>query len=599
MNHAPLSCRRLFNRTRWVVLVLATVGLGRCHPSDPPLTVRIHLAADPVRLQPYQYAGEPSEMVIGHLFQPLLGGNPQDGTLLPVLAADLPQVTTDDSLTYLTYQLRPEARWDDGRPVTAADVAFSLKALRNPCLPDAVRRATTFFIRSVRLHADDDLRITFVCRERPLLFMAASGDFEILSEALHDPTLRWRNISLAQLDGEADTTGLTPVLRAMTAHFTDAAWRGPSPCLRGSGPYELVEWRHGERLTLRKKAGWWGDRVAHTHARLSAVPEHITFQVINDYYAAVVALKNRQLDFMRGIPEPLFAELEASEEIRADFYLETPPLSGYNFVGINVQHPALNTPLTRQALAHLVDYDYLLNVLQRGRGRRTSGPYDPQRTSLPPDEEYLVKFDPARAAALLAQDGWRDLDHDGVLERTVGNETVPMRLEYKYNVGNEQRRAVGLLLQETGRALGVQIVVRAEEWGTFLESLQRGNFDLYGGAFSLRPHANDYTQTFHSRSVRNGSNYLGYSDVQTDCLLDAIRAEAEAPRRDLLYARLYARLRQQAPMIFLYIPFDRVAVNRHYQHTQVTGASPGCWPASFTPVAAREATAHATPRFVP
>ncbi|SDM05049.1 peptide/nickel transport system substrate-binding protein [Catalinimonas alkaloidigena] len=562
----------------WVSLL----WLCACQPEERSLgQVNIHLPADPGKLNPYQYTSSNAGVVVNHLFQSLLGLDPVSQEILPVLAARRPSIETRDTLTYIHYEVRPEAQWDDGSPITGWDVAFSLKVIRNPLADLPIRRSLIEFIKDVRVDSANARKVMLVCRDEPLLLELTSGDFDIVPENRYDSTHTLRTLSLEWLGNLSDTTGLPPILHQLARNFDSEVWAQTSPDLVGSGPYQLSQWDADQQLVLVRKPHWWADRVTQRNVWLEAIPEKIRFRVISDYATAGVALQNGKLDFIRGVPFAQFEHLQRDPRMRAKFDFRTPAMFGYNFVAINHQHPLLRSRLTRQALAYLVDYDYLLNTIQQKMGRRTSGPYDPERL----DGEVAVKYqyDPQKAQALLQQDGWCDLDRDGVLEKEVNGQRTPFQLVYKYNAGNEQRRAVGILLQETARKVGIDIRVQAEEWGKFTQSLASGDFGLSGGSFSFHPVANDYTQIFHSESIATGGNYVHYRDTLTDRLLDSIRYDAGEPHLDCLYTRLYHRIQDEVPLIFLDVPYDRIVVSKAYTNTHITGMSPGCWPAAFTP----------------
>ena len=116
------------------LLILSLLLILSCcsQPVRAPEEVRVRLAMEPETLSPVSYSDAGALQILNLLFQSLLSADLADNKIKPFLAADMPQVERLDSVTLFTYQIREEATWSNGMPVTAADVAFTLKVLKSP-----------------------------------------------------------------------------------------------------------------------------------------------------------------------------------------------------------------------------------------------------------------------------------------------------------------------------------------------------------------------------------------------------------------------------------------------------------------------------------
>ena len=115
--------------------LLLTLSLFSCRQDDKRLSenaVTVCIADDPDRLTPFISTSGYATQVVRQIFQTLLSVNPQTLATEPCLAKAPPTIATIDTgklkggIAY-TFELQDAARWDDGTPITAADVAFSLK----------------------------------------------------------------------------------------------------------------------------------------------------------------------------------------------------------------------------------------------------------------------------------------------------------------------------------------------------------------------------------------------------------------------------------------------------------------------------------------
>ena len=99
--------------------------------------------------------------VAAHLFLPLLDFDPETFDLVPVLAISRPEIlTTTDGQTSYTFELRPEAKWNNGSPVTAADYIFTLKLIFHPNISTARFRAYLDFIDHIEVDSSNLRRFT-------------------------------------------------------------------------------------------------------------------------------------------------------------------------------------------------------------------------------------------------------------------------------------------------------------------------------------------------------------------------------------------------------------------------------------------------------
>src|SRR5690606_27046976 len=114
-------------------------------------------------LHPLSYGNAYALQILNLVYQSLLTVNLKTESIEPLLAEELPSVNVADSVSFFRFRLRPQARWDNGQPVTAQDVAFSLKLLQSPLLENERWRAQFGFIKDIHFSSDSLGHFTLEC----------------------------------------------------------------------------------------------------------------------------------------------------------------------------------------------------------------------------------------------------------------------------------------------------------------------------------------------------------------------------------------------------------------------------------------------------
>jgi len=108
-----------------------------------------YLPSNPQQLNPYNYADAPSAMIMRYIYQGLVYTDYFTYEQVPQLAKALPVVSERNGKILLDMEIRPEAKWDNGTPITGKDVAFSLKLFKLPKLDNARIRPYFEYIEDI------------------------------------------------------------------------------------------------------------------------------------------------------------------------------------------------------------------------------------------------------------------------------------------------------------------------------------------------------------------------------------------------------------------------------------------------------------------
>jgi ABC-type transport system substrate-binding protein len=539
-------------------------------------------ARDPETLDPLALPNQSAYDAANLLHMALLLVDYQANAYAPALAQALPQVhTIGDSLTTLDYELRAAATWDDGHPVLATDVDFTLKLLQCPGLPNENSRTQFGFIRQVRPDPTNPRRFTLVCRGQGAEILTTSGDFSVLPEAVLDPAHTLRYLPLDRLQDWPASRPPAPAVAALVQRYQRANLARQPNNLPGCGPYRLVAWDTDHQLRFQRKAHWWADKLRPAPFVLQARPQELVFSVVPDDAAAALALRRHDLDVYPQVPARIFQQLQASPKARQELAFYTKPSYDILTAGFNTQRPALRDKRTRQALSRLFDPAGLLAATQLGQGTRTVGLLPPSspfyNDSLP-----LPALAPDQAIALLRQAGWQRRP-DGHWWQPGA--AAPLTLTVRYRAEEATFATTGLQFQTAAARVGIPVTLLPSENSVLSNSLQTGDFDVYIRLVKGSPFGFNFATFLHSTAIGSG-NITGFSNAVADRLLFAIPAEGNPRRKRLLLRRFQAVLQEEMPLLPLFFVPYRLAASRQLQHVVASGLKPGyavaalSWPAA-------------------
>lgn len=545
-------------------------------------TVNIHLQAGPDAINPYLYQGASANEILKNVYQSLLAYHPQTLEIMPILAANRPEIQCNDTVCRVTYQLRPEAKWDNGSAVTARDVAFSLKAIKNP-LTNAVRvRGYMEFISDIELDANNPLKFTLVCSNLNANTEITTGDFEILPEYFFDSAGYMKDITVKELMSNPEAMSKNENVIKFADKFNSEEIKSSAAKVSGSGPYTVADWKAEQVVFLTKKADWWGDKLAKDNVYFSAAAPKLNYKVINDQATALLALKNGEIDLMKSVNATDFTTISNDTAYKKIYNFYTPSTFAYAYLGMNNTNPILVDKNVRLALAHLTDVNRIAQTIQMGYAQVVTGPVNPALKKDYNSDIKCYEYNAEIAKDLLANAGWDDTDNNGILDKKIGKKKVELKLKFSYNAENKQREATALQLKDAAMRVGISIEPDPQDWGMFLQNMNARNFELFYGAVGTGPIANDHSQLFSTDAIKNGSNYCSYSSATADSMITALIKEADPAKQAALNKQFQQLLHDDVPVVFLFSPAERIVVAKKFTNLNISSLRPGYWPAGFT-----------------
>jgi len=370
-----------------------TAGAGAAQDS-----ITIAMQLEPPNLDPTGGAAEAIDSVVYlNIFEGLTRFT-SDGSVVPNLAESWE--ISDDGLTY-TFHLHDGVTFHDGTAMDAGDVKFSL---------DRARAAES-------TNAQKGL-------------FAQIGDVAVID-------LLTVQVTLAQPDGSflfnmawGDAVIVAPETAAANA---------TNPV--GTGPYRFGQWVQGDRIELVRSDSYWGEAPALASA---------TFRFISDPSAAFAAVMAGDVDVFSGYPAP---ENLAQFEADPRFQVIVGSTEGETILAMNNRQPPFDNILVRQAVAHAVDRQAIIDGAMFGYGTPIGthfAPHNPAYVDLTAQSAH----DPDRARALLAEAGFPD------------GFTTTMKLPPP-----SYARRGGEIIAAQLREVGIETEITNVEWAQWLEEV--------------------------------------------------------------------------------------------------------------------------------
>lgn len=547
--------------------------------------VTIHELSDPDKLNPLTSQGASSAYIEHSIFMYLLDVDKEKLQIIPWLAKERPVITELEEGPYklrIDYEIKSEAVWDNGTPVTATDVEFSFKTTKNPFVDSEHQKAYIDFIVDISIDKENPKKFSLFTNEVHFAAEYSSGGIIfIIPEYIYDPQQIMRKFTMKELSDKETLAKLreNEDLRKFAKEFNSEKYQREKGYVAGCGPYTFEGWETGQRVTLAKKKDWWGNAYA-GQLGFENEPDKLIYEIINDKVTAISAMKDEKLDVMEGMRPQDFKTLSTDESFNKKNFMFRPDYLSYVYIGLNMRHPILSDKNVRKALAHCVDVQEIIDVLLYGYAKPIASFVHPSK------EHYNKSLQPIEynlelARKYLDEAGWIDTDGDGIRDKVIRGVKTPLKLSIKYNSGNDTREKICLFLKDNAKAIGIDIQIEVREWTVYLEECTKHEFDMFVLGWVQEAILDDPKQLFHTESYNGGSNYSGFGNAQSDMLIDNLRAELNKEKRIQYYHELQALIQDEVPYIFLYSPDNILAINKRFGNAQPFVARPGYEERSF------------------
>ncbi|HZV71215.1 MAG TPA: ABC transporter substrate-binding protein [Saprospiraceae bacterium] len=537
--------------------------------STAPLALNIRIPIEPESLNPLFTKSSYATQITSLILLPIAEYDPVSLKLSPLLITEIPaaeNVTEGKHAGGQRYQLhfRPEATWSDGKPVTAEDYLFTLKAIFNPYVSASTTRGFLSFITEVETDPNDPKHASAYIDSSYILALEIVTNFNLYPAHIYDPQNFMSKITLAELQdpNKKWSAGQDTLLKQFATSFESPHFG--REVVSGAGPYEFNNWATGEFIRLKRKNNYWGDKITNAPLLLQAYPTEITYRIITDAATAEAALKSEEIDVMGDVSAATFVKMKNDPEWSSKFQFASPALLQMNYLLLNNRKPVLADKKIRQALAYTLDYDGIMNNLLQGLGERSVGPIHPSKPYYDKDLKP-VKQDINKAIALIKEAGWKDTNGNGIPDKMIDGKLQELSIGIKITA-QEEGKAIANILKENAKKAGIEINIEVLDNSQFNEDRRQGNFDVEPMRFRSQPAIDDPYQNWHTESDKpGGGNVSGFHNTAADSIINEIRTDTSEKERDHDFQSLQELLYDEQPVIFLYVPLERIVVSKKFE----------------------------------
>ncbi len=296
----------------------------------------------------------------------------------------------------------------------------------------------------------------------------------------------------------------------------------------GSGPFRFVGESTDEYVLLERGA------------------KRVRFKVAPDTTVRALELRKGSADVEINA---LTADMVRALEREPRLQVTQSPGTVYQYIALNMRDPVLARVEVRQALAHAIDRQPMIEYLWRNQARPASSVLPPNHWAFCPGAA-TYPHDPARARALLDAAGFRP-----------GPDGVRLRLTMKTST-EETSRLLAAVVQQQLRDVGIAMELRSNEFATFYSDIVKGAFEMYTLRWiRVNNDPGIFEYCFHSkRTPPAGANRGHYANARVDALIEQSRQEMDRDKRRAQLWEIQKTLNQDLPYLHLWY-YDNIVVH--------------------------------------
>lgn len=528
------------------VSVLAQAGEGGVLITD-------NIGDDPATFNPITCNDTVCSLVTGWLYPGIIGLDPATGSPAPMVPGNVAESWAyDDSGTVLTINLRQDLAWNDGTPITSADYMWSITAVKSGLTSSP--RTSMFMTLDDGTPAGGNITN-----------IEAPDDYTVVVTFDHPDCSSFNDVN---------DLPLVPAHVFSELYGTDYASLDADPLAIPTvsfGPFKDIDFSPNERVSLIADPSYPDTVLGYVS------PSEWVYKSVPDTTVSVEQFLAGEITYT-GIPAERQADVAATEGIQTFEFSQ----NGFQYMGFNLadptnpqngldeegnaidqgHHPIFGDVRVRQAIAHAVDVDAMIEGILDGRGTRinthtipTSWTYDPDLAGFTLDQEA--------ALALLAEAGWVDDDND-VSTPLVATEDAlyaepgtPLEFTLQTNAGNLARERIGQTIQSQLAEIGIKVNFEAIEFGTLVDILTGQTFDaiIIGWSLGL-PVDPDLAWAYGPEGdlVGAGFAFTSYNNPVFNELMEQGKTipGCDIEARKAIYQEANAILANDLPYLYLY-----------------------------------------------
>ncbi len=453
-------------------------------------TLIVGLLDEPSSLLPLYPSMEGQSPIVTKLFEPLhkIG---EDGKVKPDLATSW--VYSED-LKSITYSIRPDAKWWDGKPITADDIVYTYNLMKNP----KTGYPGVYSLRYIdNVEKIDEHRVRFT-------FKGVYAD-ELLNSNIYPlPVHKIKN----EKDIKTSLFNYEPI---------------------GDGPFKLDKWDRGNRIEL----------IANPDYYLGRPPlNRVVYWFAPSIDALLDEVKLGHIDIAPNLPPGNYKDIKGYKKIIT-------PGNSYTYIGWNLRNPLFKNKKIRKALTEAINRRNIIKTVLNGYGEVSSGPIVPSNWAYDGNLKP-IPYNPVEAKKILVSLGWKDRNRDGYLDKKRKTFTFTLIVDES----DPLRTLVAHIIAKDLKKIGIKVKVKPLAATDFINKLFKRKFGAYILGWTVSNEL-DPTPIWSSKGIYN---FVGYHNSEIDELIENGILSLDRKRGKTIWERFQEKIVNDIPYTFLYVP---------------------------------------------
>lgn len=468
----------------------------------------------------------------------------------PMLAKNW-QWASDSS--YVIFNLRDDAYWSDGVKVTADDIIYTFDLYSDPVVE------SRFYGSFKNLYLDKGKHIDL------------NKSFEVLS-----PTQLKINFVPNSVPSMMDI--IFPII---PKHIFEKINRESIPTTEvnfnplSNGAYKLKKWERNQSIVLQvnKKSFLYREGMI----------DEIIFKIVPDYNSRLAQLQKGELDFCELIRPLDVNDLKKNDKLK----IATVKGREYDYLGLCnidlksysdkkniVKSKLFGSPKVRTAISYAINRNEILNEYLQNYGELAITPVSPIFKLYFDNNLKPLEFSPEKAKLLLAEEGWKDKNNDGVLDKD--------NLEFRFKIyipsGNPLREFAGTIIKNNLKAVGIDVSVEKLELGAFLNDLYNKKIEAWMASWFIQVPL-ELKAFWYSDLQNTPLNFACYQSSEADKIIDDLSKRISLNQKISDYKKFQQIIFADQPVSFLYWTDNVVVYNKRVSNVTINpyGALQKLW----------------------
>ncbi|MFC1856416.1 extracellular solute-binding protein [Thermodesulfobacteriota bacterium] len=435
--------------------------------------------------------------IFGAMYETLLSMNPVNLAYEPGLAKKWS--ISADKKTF-TFYMNPQARWSDGRPITAQDVLWTYTAIMDPKNLTGPHK-----VDMERFHPPvlmDEYTLRFTAKDVHWKNLGAGGGFHILPKHA--------------FDGK---------------DFNKINFEFPVV----SGPYRLGNLNEGISLTLERRKDWWQRNSKRTQGAGNF--QTIRFRFYAERENAFEAFKKGLIDLYPIYTARLWVHETKGEKFSKNWILKQKIYNhnpiGFQGFAMNMRRPPFDDVRVRKAMAFLLDRRKMNNTLMYNQYFMHKSYFEDLYDKKHPCPNPIIEFNKENARALLKDAGWTVDPKSGFLEKDG------RKFSFKFLTNSSSVEKFLAIYAEDLKDVGIELKIDKKDWAAWAKDMDEFNYQMTWAAWASGVFK-DPEGMWSSREAqrRSGNNITGFKNGEVDELIEKQKAIFNVEQRNEIYRRI-------------------------------------------------------------